>query len=188
MAEQIGFEEVESGNSNAAESRNEVTETLENTSEQSSEIHSYLVFADTISIEDGIEQIRQELPDGAGLKVEREDTGGNAIVVILTREQYERASELPEVKSVTAMEEAELTTDALPEDTPEESESIEAEDSESETAATEYETTEYGMTTDSTLDVQKDFTGNNIKTIRIITIVVICVVLLIVYMQQKKRW
>lgn len=192
MAEQIGFEEVESGNSNAAELRNEVTETTENTSGQKSEIHSYLVFADTISIEDGVEQIRQKLPDGAGLKVEREDTGGNAIVVILTKEQYDQALKLPEVKSITVMEEAELTTDALPEDTPEESESIEAENSESETVATEYETTEYEMTTESstehTLDVQQDFTGSNIKTIRIITIVVICAVLLIVYMQQKKRW
>ncbi len=90
------------------------------------------------------------------------------------------------------MEEAELTTDALPKDTPEESESIEAENSESLTVMTEEAVTEYEMTTESgtesTLDVQNDFTGSNRMTILAITIVVICVMVLIVYMQQKKRW
>ncbi len=192
MANQIRFEEVESGNSSAAESRNEVIETTEKISEQKSEIHSYLVFSDSISIEDGIKLIRQEVSDGDDLKIEREDTGGNAVVVILKKEQYDQAAKLPEVKSITAMEEAELTTDALPKDTPEESESIEAENSESLTVMTEEAVTEYEMTTESgtesTLDVQNDFTGSNRMTILAITIVVICVIVLIVYMQQKKRW
>lgn len=192
MANQIRFEEVESGNSSAAESRNEVIETTEKISEQKSEIHSYLVFSDSISIEDGIKLIRQEVSDGDALKIEREDTGGNAIVVILKKEQYDQAAKLPEVKSITAMEEAELTTDALPKDTPEESESIEVGNSESGTVMTEETVTEYEMTTESstesTLDVQKNFTGSNRMTIRAITIVVICVIVLIVYMQQKKRW
>ncbi|MDY5882265.1 MAG: hypothetical protein SPJ65_02925 [Roseburia sp.] len=192
MANQIRFEEVESGNSSAAESRNEVIETTEKISEQKSEIHSYLVFSDSISIEDGIKLIRQEVSDGDDLKIEREDTGGNAIVVILKKEQYDQAAKLSEVKSITAMEEAELTTDALPKDTPEESESIEAENSESLTVMTEEAVTEYEMTTESgtesTLDVQNDFTGSNRMTILAITIVVICVIVLIVYMQQKKRW
>ena len=192
MANQIRFEEVESGNSNAAESRNEVIETTEKISEQKSEIHSYLVFSDSISIEDGIKLIRRELSDGDGLKIEREDTGGNAVVVILKKEQYDQAAKLPEVKSITAMEEAELTTDALPKDTPEESESIEAENSESWTVVTEEAVTEYEVTTESgtesTLDAQNDFTGSNRMTILAITIVVICVIVLIVYMQQKKRW
>lgn len=192
MANQIRFEEVESGNSGAAESRNEVIETTEKISEQKSEIHSYLVFSDSISVEDGIKLIRRELSDGDDLKIEREDTGGNAVVVILKKEQYDQAAKLPEVKSITAMEEAELTTDALPKDTPEESESIEVENSESLTVMTEEAVTEYEMTTESgtesTLDVQNDFTGSNRMTILAITIVVICVIVLIVYMQQKKRW
>lgn len=192
MANQIRFEEVESGNSGAAESRNEVIETTEKISEQKSEIHSYLVFSDSISVEDGIKLIRQEVSDGDDLKIEREDTGGNAVVVILKKEQYDQAAKLPEVKSITAMEEAELTTDALPKDTPEESESIEVGNSESGTVMTEETVTEYEMTTESgtesTLDVQNDFTGSNRMTILAITIVVICVIVLIVYMQQKKRW
>ena len=192
MANQIRFEEVESGNSSAAESRNEVIETTEKISEQKSEIHSYLVFSDSISIEDGIKLIRRELSDGDGLKIERKDTGGNAVVVILKKEQYDQAAKLPEVKSITAMEEAELTTDALSKDTPEESESIEAENSESWTVMTEEAVTEYEMTTESgtesTLDVQNDSTGSNRMTILAITIVVICVIVLIAYMQQKKRW
>lgn len=194
MANQIRFEEVESGNSSAAESRNEVTETTEKISEQKSEIHSYLVFSDSISVEDGIKLIRRELSDGDGLKIEREDTGGNAVVVILKKEQYDQAAKLPEVKSITVMKEAELTTDALPKDTPEESESIEAENSEPWTVMTEEAVTEYEMTTESgtesTMDMPKDFTGSNGNrmTILAITIVVICVIVLIVYMQQKKRW
>lgn len=194
MANQIRFEEVESGNSSAAESRNEVTETTEKISEQKSEIHSYLVFSDSISVEDGIKLIRRELSDGDGLKIEREDTGGNAVVVILKKEQYDQAAKLPEVKSITAMKEAELTTDALPKDTPEESESIEADNSEPWTVMTEEAVTEYEMTTESgtesTMDMPKDFTGSNGNrmTILAITIVVICVIVLIVYMQQKKRW
>ena len=192
MAEEIEFEEVGSGNSCAADSRNEMTEAGESTSRQTSEIHSYVVFTDAISIEDGVKQLRQELPDGTSLKIEREDTGGHAIVVILTREQYDQALTLPEVKSITVMEEAELTTDALPEHTSEVSDSIETENSESEMFTSEYEAIEYEtMTesgTESTLQVSKDITGTNLKLTRIITIVVICVVLLIVYMQQKKRW
>lgn len=194
MANQIRFEEVESGNSSAAESRNEVTETTEKISEQKSEIHSYLVFSDSISVEDGIKLIRRELSDGDGLKIEREDTGGNAVVVILKKKQYDQAAKLPEVKSITAMKEAELTTDALPKDTPEESESIEADNSEPWTVMTEEAVTEYEMTTESgtesTMDMPKDFTGSNGNrmTILAITIVVICVIVLIVYMQQKKRW
>ncbi len=192
MANQIRFEEVESGNSSAAESRNEVIETTEKVSEQKSEIHSYLVFSDSISIEDGIKLIRRELSDGDGIKIEREDTGGNAVVVILKKEQYDQAAKLPEVKSITAMEEAELTTDDLPKDTPEESESIEVENSEPWTVMTEETATEYEMTTESgtesTMDMQNDFTGSKRMTILAITIVVICVIVLIVYMQQKKRW
>ena len=192
MANQIRFEEVESGNSSAAESRNEVIETTEKISEQKSEIHSYLVFSDSISIEDGIKLIRRELSDGDGIKIEREDTGGNAVVVILKKEQYDQAAKLPEVKSITAMEEAELTTDDLPKDTPEESESIEVENSEPWTVMTEETATEYEMTTESgtesTMDMQNDFTGSKRMTILAITIVVICVIVLIVYMQQKKRW
>ena len=38
------------------------------------------------------------------------------------------------------------------------------------------------------VDMQNDFTGSNRMTILAITIVVICVIVLIVYMQQKKRW
>lgn len=192
MANQIRFEEVESGNSSAAESRNEVIETTEKISEQKSEIHSYLVFSDSISIEDGIKLIRRELSDGDGIKIEREDTGGNAVVVILKKEQYDQAAKLPEVKSIAAMKEAELTTDDLPKDTPEESESIEVENSEPWTVMTEEAVTEYEMTTEgcteSTMDMQNDFTGSNRMTILAITIVVICVIVLIVYMQQKKRW
>ena len=192
MANQIRFEEVESGNSSAAESRNEVIETTENISEQKSEIHSYLVFSDSISIEDGIKLIRRELSDGDGIKIEREDTGGNAVVVILKKEQYDQAAKLPEVKSIAAMKEAELTTDDLPKDTPEESESIEVENSEPWTVMTEEAVTENEMTTEgcteSTMDKQNDFTGSNRMTILAITIVVICVIVLIVYMQQKKRW
>ena len=90
------------------------------------------------------------------------------------------------------MEEAELTTDDLPKDTPEESESIEVENSEPGTVMTEEAVTEYEMTTEgcteSTMDMQNDFTGSNRMTILAITIVVICVIVLIVYMQQKKRW
>lgn len=196
MAERIDFEEVESGNSGASETGREVIDVPEDVLDRQDEIHCYLVFSEDVSVEEGIEIVSQKVSNEQELTIERTDTGGNAIVVILTPKQYKEVSELPEVKSIKVIEEAELTENALPENASEENESTGVIEKESEVGglATEYSTEEFEteeMTTESltgsTTDSQKTYADGNAKELRIVAIVVILIVLLVIYVQQKRR-
>lgn len=211
MSEQVEFEKVESGNSGASESLRGVVELPESVWERNNEMHCYVVFSEGISVEDGKELISEQVLEGRDPDIHRTDYGGNAIVVILTQEQYQKTSELSEVESITVIEEVELTEDTLSENTSEENESIEvnqdtseANEWETEQLADEYETEELTteilddeyeteeLTTEnlaeSMADSSNSFFENHIKGIRMVTIVVILIVLLVTYVQQKRRW
>lgn len=107
MAEEIEFTEVESGNS-GPETGLPVPEETEAEYEPGEMVHVYLVFDEETSIEEGIRLVEQQVLSGSKLDVRREDTTGNAVVAVMTREQQQQAEKLPEVESAEIDEAAEL--------------------------------------------------------------------------------
>ncbi len=179
MATQICAEEVESGNSGAPESAREV-ELPEQETVTGDELHCYVVFVEDCSVKDGIEKIRQQITGGEEISVEREDVTGNAVVVILSPEQYRQMQNLLEVKSIDVTKAAELTENANPENALERSEDTEAESDETEEMTTE-------SLTLSDADSRQNFIETHVKELRIVTIVVLVIVIVVIYLQQKRR-
>lgn len=195
MAEQIEFEEVESGNSGASEDARENTQFSEEVGNEKEWIHCYVVFSEEISLEDGEKLISEKVLGGKEINLQRRDESGHAIVVILNRTDYEKALELSQVQSIQVMQEAELMTSdssEMEESISTETDAYEEEVRESDTQifSNEYETetltTEVG--TEYTIDEQRSFLGNHVKGIRLTIIVVIILIVTIVFIQQKRRW
>ncbi len=70
--------------------------------------HVYIVFADEITIESGIEAIQEKVLKGGTLDVSRKDVTGNAIVAIVGSNVRKQIENIPEVKAVKVNEPAEV--------------------------------------------------------------------------------
>ena len=113
----VEFTEVESESliSNIIQKQDEDTslkeEELSRKADQSEESsqHVYIVFADGVTIDQGIEAVESKVCKGQSLQVTRRDEKGNAIVAIVASEETKAIEQLEEVSKVKIDKGAELT-------------------------------------------------------------------------------
>jgi hypothetical protein len=128
MSEKVEFTEVETGNGKEPENGILIPETENGASNET--VHAYVVFEEGLSVEDGISLIEQQVLSGGELTVERKDTAGNAVEVILTEQQLGEIKELPGVTFTEIHKAAEPQESSVQEkDTPAETEEIKTEES-----------------------------------------------------------